>query len=43
MCGVGNILGEEDIVVGDKYSSTVTCNSQFGEVMYIKKEDFLRL
>ena len=41
--GPGNLVGEEDVVEGEVYRTTVQCMSQEAELIYIKKEDFDRL
>jgi hypothetical protein len=37
------MLGEEDVVGREAYSSTVKCHSLEGKVYCIKKEDFMTL
>ncbi|CDW72825.1 UNKNOWN [Stylonychia lemnae] len=40
--GVGQLLGEEDVISQRHYTTSVTCKSNFGEVYCIKNTDFIK-
>jgi CRP-like cAMP-binding protein len=41
--GKGGLIGDDDVICGGNFSSSLTCISQQGEMLFLKKDDFFKL
>lgn len=41
--GSGNCLGDDDVILYEQYQTSARCISEHADVVFIKKDDFIRL